>query len=59
MFKWNNYGKSGVLICEIMGSVRIFWKEQTSILGQIVSEILVMLWWLHTNPSKFDLGLNV
>ena len=19
----------------------------------------VMLWWLHTNPSKFDLGLNV
>ena len=61
------YGKSNVLICEIMGFVRIFWKEQraylpkTSISGQIVSWDIspVVLWWLHINPSKFDLGLNV
>ena len=45
------YGKSKVLICEIMGFFRIFWKEQhpraylpkTSISGQIVSEILAQL----------------
>ena len=43
------YGKSNVLICEIMGFVRIFRKEQraylpkTSISGQIVSEILAQL----------------
>ena len=53
-----------------MGFVKTFWKNnvqdaylpKTSIEGQIVSEILarpVMLWWLHTNPAKFDLGLNV
>ena len=45
------YGKSKMLICEIMGYVRIFWKEQhsrdllakTSISGEIVSEILAQL----------------
>ena len=45
------YGKSKVLICEIMGFARIFWKSniqeaylpKTSISGQIVSEILAQL----------------
>ena len=34
---------------------------KTSISGQIVSEILAQLCSddIHTNPSKFDLGLNV
>ena len=34
---------------------------KTSIVGQIVFLDIspVMLWWVHTNPSKFDLGLNV
>ena len=52
-----------------MGVVKIFWKNNVqdvflpkiSILGQIVSEILAQLCSddIHTNPSKFDLGLNV
>ena len=41
------YGKSKVLICEIMGFVRTFWKEaylpKTSISGQIVSEIVACM----------------
>ena len=43
------YGNSKVLVCEIMGFVRTFWKEQqspkrpTSISGQIVYEILAQL----------------
>ena len=51
-----------------MGFVKIFWKNNTqdaylpniSIVAQIVSDILppVMLWWLHTNPPKFGLGLT-
>ena len=64
------YGKSKVLIREVMGFVRVFRKEQhprgllaknehflTNCLWDISSS--VMLWWLDTNPSKFDLGLNV
>ena len=52
-----------------MGFVSIFWKEQhprgllaknqhfgANCLWDIGP---VMLWWLYTNPSKFDLGLNV
>ena len=55
-----------------MGFLKIFWKNNVqdvylpkiSISEQIVPEILAELgsddlWWLHTNPSKFDLGLNV
>ena len=61
-----------VLKCDIIKNqicIRIFWKNniqeaylpKTSPVGQIVSEILVqlMLGWLHTNPSKFDLGRNI
>ena len=35
---------------------------KTSILGQIASEILAQLCFdgsMYTNPSKFDLGLNI
>ena len=47
-----------------MGFVRIFWEDniqevylpKSSIVRQVSP---VMLWWLHTNPSKVDLGLNV
>ena len=47
-----------------MGFVRIFWKDniqeaylpKSSIVRQVSP---VMLWWLHTIPSKVDLGLNV
>ena len=51
-----------------MGFVKIYWKNnvqdaylpKTSIVGQIVWDVSpVMLWWLHTNPSNFDLGLNI
>ena len=55
------YGGSKVSVCEIIGFVRIFWKEQhprgqlaiTSITEQIVSEILAQLcsddWWWVTS----------
>ena len=51
-----------------MWFAKIFWKNtvketylpNSSIVAQIVSDISpVMLLLLHTNPSKFDLGLNV
>ena len=53
-----------------MRFVRIFWKKKiqeaylpkTSIVGQNVSEILAQLCSddsMHTNPFKFELGVNV
>ena len=47
------YGKSKVLICEIMGFVKMLWKEQhprgllakkLAFTEKIVSEILAQLW---------------
>ena len=59
------YGGSKVSVCEIIGFVRIFWKEQhprgqlviTSITEQIVSEILAQLcsddwWWVRSLTIK-------
>ena len=52
------YGK--VSICEIIEFVRIFWKEQY-LRGLLVKAKFNCLWDiqapLHSNPSKFDLGL--
>ena len=53
-----------------MGFAKIFWQNDAqgaflpkiSISGQIALEIFlspVMVRWLHTNPFKFDLGLNI